>query len=674
MCFIRWIPTQVRVVAYFPNLVLISAFLGIGLGALLSKVQVVKSLLGGVILLLVSLTVTLGKCIISNNNPNEFLWLLYQDLPKDSPTINGIYLPLIALFIFSAICFIPLGQKLASTLQQFARREELLKGYCWDIAGSLLGVITFALISFSGLFPVYWFLLFGIVTIFLLLPDLNKPSIYGLIFTFAIATTLVSTAERADSYSPYYALKIKQFSENFWAILTNGSQHQVFQTMGLIDPKLIKNQEQAEQQLLRTGYHRPYKYISKQLKDVLIIGAGNGNDVAVALQNQVVNIDAVEIDPEIVEIGRRLHPDRPYQAENVRVITTDARSYINNTKKKYDLVIFATLDSMTKLSALSNVRLDNFIYTLQSIQSVKRVMKDSGGLVMNFSVHDPKIKIKLMGILAQSFEDVYKIEQNYLMFNVAYLAGKAFHNLKIDAPDMFKIDTKKVLANLDTIALPTDDWPYLYLNSNSISGFYWQIILSILAIAAVSIYGCARYVGISRREITKPDYEMYLLGLGFLLFESQAVVSMNLLWGTTWITSAVVFASILLMILLSTLLADRIKLDWKISFWGIFATLLCVYLVPLESLLYLGLTTKLVLSLLLVGVPIFFTGICFAQGFKAKVDPDHALAWNLFGAVCGGLLEFSSMIYGFKVLILIALVIYLTAFLVRKHSLLTCNS
>ena len=32
LALIRWLPVQVRVVAYFPNLILIGAFLGLGLG------------------------------------------------------------------------------------------------------------------------------------------------------------------------------------------------------------------------------------------------------------------------------------------------------------------------------------------------------------------------------------------------------------------------------------------------------------------------------------------------------------------------------------------------------------------------------------------------------------------------------------------------------------------
>jgi hypothetical protein len=36
LALIRWFPSKIRVLAYFPNLILISAFLGLGLGSLFS--------------------------------------------------------------------------------------------------------------------------------------------------------------------------------------------------------------------------------------------------------------------------------------------------------------------------------------------------------------------------------------------------------------------------------------------------------------------------------------------------------------------------------------------------------------------------------------------------------------------------------------------------------------
>ena len=54
----------------------------------------------------------------------------------------------------------PLGQIVADRIQEFSRLSSSLWGYCWDIFGSLIGVIAFSIIGFLYIFPVYWFLIF----------------------------------------------------------------------------------------------------------------------------------------------------------------------------------------------------------------------------------------------------------------------------------------------------------------------------------------------------------------------------------------------------------------------------------------------------------------------------------------------------------------------------------
>src|SRR5262249_58429733 len=80
-------------------------------------------------------------------------------------------------------------------------------------------------------------------------------------------------------------------------------------------------------------------------KNVLIIGAGSGNDVAIALANGAEHVDAAEIDPVIAELGREHHPAHPYDDPRVTVLVDDARSVMTNADRKYDLIIFALTDS-----------------------------------------------------------------------------------------------------------------------------------------------------------------------------------------------------------------------------------------------------------------------------------------------------------------------------------------
>jgi spermidine synthase len=138
---------------------------------------------------------------------------------------------------------------------------------------------------------------------------------------------------------------------------------------------------------------------------VLVLDAGTGNDVAVAIDEGATRIDAVEIDPVILALGRAVHPDHPYRSATVHTINTDARSFLNASRDQYDLIVFGTLDSMTRLSALSNVRLDNFVYTRECLAAARRRLAPGGGLVMYFMAGTDYISWRLMSMVAQTFDE-----------------------------------------------------------------------------------------------------------------------------------------------------------------------------------------------------------------------------------------------------------------------------
>ena len=172
---------------------------------------------------------------------------------------------------------------------------------------------------------------------------------------------------------------------------------------------------------------------------------------------------------------------------------------------------------------------------------------------------------------------------------------------------------------------------------------------------------------IARRDI---DLEMFLFGVGFLLIETKFVTAMNLAWGATWITSAVVFGAILATILGGTLLADRWPISWRAAGPGLVIALAAVYLLPIGSLVRSDAFLRLGLSAVYVGVPVFFAALCFADRFRVRTSAHIAFGWNLLGAVCGGLLEFFSMALGFKALTLVAIAAYLIVFLLAGRTTL----
>jgi hypothetical protein len=139
---------------------------------------------------------------------------------------------------------------------------------------------------------------------------------------------------------------------------------------------------------------------------------------------------------------------------------------------------------------------------------------------------------------------------------------------------------------------------------------------------------------------------MLLFGLAFLLIETKFVTTMNLVWGAAWLTSAVVFGAILAMILIGTVLMELRPLPWVWAATGFVLALFATYSVPTEALVGCSTAIRLMLSVLMVGGPIFFASVCFALRFRVRPAADIAFGWNLLGAVAGGLLEFLSMSLG----------------------------
>ncbi len=125
-------------------------------------------------------------------------------------------------------------------------------------------------------------------------------------------------------------------------------------------------------------YETVYRVIGEKPKSVLVLAAGMGNDLAVAIRHGANYIDAVEIDPKIVELGRKLHPERPYDNPCVHVTVDDARAFLHRTEKKYDLVEYCLLDSHAAFSAMSSIRLDNYVYTVESFRDAEKILKPHG--------------------------------------------------------------------------------------------------------------------------------------------------------------------------------------------------------------------------------------------------------------------------------------------------------
>jgi hypothetical protein len=151
----------------------------------------------------------------------------------------------------------------------------------------------------------------------------------------------------------------------------------------------------------------------------------------------------------------------------------------------------------------------------------------------------------------------------------------------------------------------------------------------------------------------------FFLGAGFMLVETKAITELGLLFGNTWHAIGIAIIGILVMAFLGNLLVAYGGFrSPTISYMLLLATIAAGYAVALAGgVTQADLSAKLSLVALLTG-PLLFSGIVFSTLLKNVEDLPSALAYNLLGAMLGGLLEYNSMEFGFAFLYLIAFALY----------------
>jgi hypothetical protein len=161
-------------------------------------------------------------------------------------------------------------------------------------------------------------------------------------------------------------------------------------------------------------------------------------------------------------------------------------------------------------------------------------------------------------------------------------------------------------------------------------------------------------------ESTNLHVTMLLLGAGFMLLETKAVVHMALIFGSTWIVNAVVFSAVLVMILIANVRVLRGKPVRLATFYaGLLAALALNVAVPLDAFLGWPLLARAGIAGALLLAPVFFSGVIFATLFREARHPEQALAFNTAGALLGGFAESASLVIGFQYLLGLAALIYL---------------
>jgi hypothetical protein len=678
LLFIRYLAGSIWNLGYFPNLVLLSVFVGMGVGFVFhDRIGERRSghvFIGGFALAVaLILFVSIMHPIVPGFSPWHYNLggdLYFSVVPFKANDLN--YLFFILCFVAVALVFACISQRTAKLFRQFAP----LDAYTLDILGSCAGILSFIAISALHLPAWSWFTFFTVIFIC----GMDGPvrvraipavlAILAVVFMFRQDLVLMQKPDsdylKEAIWSPYQKV---EYSEQ---LDESGVLRRIIYVNGLNHQEILLNPE-------KQFYGFPYLYRAQAklppTLSVLVIGAGTGNDVTTALREGATHVDAVEIDPVIAQIGREHNPSGAFNDPRVELHINDGRAFMTQTHHKYDLIIFALTDSLVKVSSLSQLRLENYLFTRESIERAYSLLNNDGNIVFYNFYRLPFVAQKI--------------------FNMAYLVAGTQPLILTQQNDFFMLCAQKRAGSSEATFLATtapqmatDDWPFLYLEKPGIPGIYLNAMIGVSILITgllVTFHFATRQRERGRgSELLPIKLAFIFMGIAFLLLETKSVIQFSLLFGTTWLNNSLIFFAILISVLaanwtvqyVSHLGSCRHWLQFSFLYALLAASVLITFVFPLHDLLAIeGIFPRFLAASFLTFLPIYFANLIFSTSFRDQEAAEHLFGWNLLGATFGGVLEYTGMAIGYNALSLIVLGCYtlVIVFLLWHKSLLAAS-
>lgn len=704
LLIIRWLSSDFVLFGVFKTFPLVACYVGLGTGVARGDQSILRLAPAALLITIIvtSLTSYAGYGYLPFPSLSIYQWNELSSSYALSIEVVKMTLLLILLLMGPFAVMFCLGNVIGHCFSKLPP----LKAYCIDIAGAISGSLTFALMSFLGASP-HVELLITIAVLFTIIwgvSDWHK-SIFLYLPLSAVATLIPIFNEHNTFWSPYYRLDLQEISlapqftksgkkEDLGIYLnTNRGFSQSYTNNNRIE--LSESGEKIEQArylknflLVREEYYAlPYKFASP--KEILILGAGTGSDVAQSVKQGVGQIDAVEIDQTIINLAKKYnkyanHPSVHYYLD-------DGRRFLARTNKKYDMVILACLDSRAFSGSGSSLRTDCYVHTKESYKDCVEHLKPNGIMVLSFGasvggasnwLRDRiyQTLLQVTGYPPAVFSDE-KSDFNWPAY--FFITGEPIRQSNLKEPEksqsqdssfapestqnqispaakMQKIGFSEINMKAESIQdniVLSDDWPFLYIKDKSLDLPY----LFVLALfSAITIYVGRGLIFGAKNHV---DIQLFYLGAAFILLELQAISRLSLIYGATWITSSVVINGVLVMILLANWFALRnINLGMRKQYLLLFLSILISFLAPSFASKGLGSLHSLEITIATL-LPVFVAGLIFASSFKGSANPSRSFAFNLLGSVLGGLLEYLSGYIGISNLLLVSGVLYLLSYI-----------
>ncbi len=151
-------------------------------------------------------------------------------------------------------------------------------------------------------------------------------------------------------------------------------------------------------------------YHIRPVRRVLVLGAGGGMDVMNALYHEAESVDAVELDPHILDLVRHEYQDFSggvYSRPNVQTFNQEARGFISTTQTSYDAIHLSLMDAFAASSAGVYALHEHYLYTMEAFQQYYQRLSPQGMMsITRWVKFPPRENIKLFATAAQALRNL----------------------------------------------------------------------------------------------------------------------------------------------------------------------------------------------------------------------------------------------------------------------------
>jgi hypothetical protein len=407
----------------------------------------------------------------------------------------------------------------------------------------------------------------------------------------------------------------------------------------------------------------------KQPLSLLVLGSGIGVDVQEALKQKVESIDAVEIDPILLKVGRKFND--AYRSPSVRLHNEDPRCFLQNCGRKYDMIIISLADFVAPLGIGSGMQ------TREIYRKCISLLNPDGLLLSSFAtpIYDDsqwwrdRFYVTIKDASGVSPLVIRKTKDSGDFSPYLFVTSKE-GNIKENSQRLTSglVDWQTVHMPDTVDAKPaTDDCPYIYFRPGVSDSLF--ILCTLILIALVAWFGQSFIFSKSDLYV---NWQVFFLNTGMVSMILGSLPRITAMYGSDWLCNAIIFGAILTMawLTISSIRKSGVAQYELILYVGLFTSLLISYFLPVLGQITLAVASSFLskqwlanlapLSSLLI---VFFTAVPLVRVllilpaiFSEAKEPTTLLSFSILGVVAGLLLSHISYYFGQNMLLAISLI------------------